>query len=234
MAVDQEERVVDPDAQPDHGRQGGGDVGDADDVAQQPDRRSAPRSGRRRRVMIGIPIATIVPNAKLRMIIAATIPTSSLLSVSGLESSDPIEPAGRHLASRSPARRARPRRGRAWASLRVRSAEPMSQQHRDERGRAVLRELRRALLAEGARRADDVRAASRGPSPAWPIAVLVVRVAVELARRRRGRRSGSCRSAAAGTGRQDVGGPLAVRARQAQVVGRERADATHRPPRRRP
>ena len=43
-------------------------------------------------VMMGIPIATIVPNAKVRMIIAATMPTSSLLSVSGFDSSDPIEP----------------------------------------------------------------------------------------------------------------------------------------------
>ena len=43
-------------------------------------------------VTMGIPIATMVPNARLRMIIASTIPTSSLLSVSGLESSEPIAP----------------------------------------------------------------------------------------------------------------------------------------------
>ena len=43
-------------------------------------------------VMMGMPIATIVPNAKLRMIIAAMMPTSSLLSVFGFDSFAPIEP----------------------------------------------------------------------------------------------------------------------------------------------
>ena len=42
--------------------------------------------------MIGMPMATIDPNASVRMIIATTIPTSSLLSVAGVDSSEPIEP----------------------------------------------------------------------------------------------------------------------------------------------
>ncbi len=41
---------------------------------------------------IGMPIATMLPNARLRMTIATMIPTSSLLSVSGVESSEPMEP----------------------------------------------------------------------------------------------------------------------------------------------
>ena len=41
---------------------------------------------------IGIPIATRVPKVKARMIIAAVRPTTSLLSVSGSESSEPIWP----------------------------------------------------------------------------------------------------------------------------------------------
>ena len=42
--------------------------------------------------MIGIPIATSVPNVKARMIIAATRPIITLLSVLGSESSEPIGP----------------------------------------------------------------------------------------------------------------------------------------------
>ena len=41
---------------------------------------------------IGIPIATRVPKVSARMIIAAVSPTTSLDSVSGSESSVPIEP----------------------------------------------------------------------------------------------------------------------------------------------
>ncbi len=43
-------------------------------------------------VAIGIPIATIVPNANERMSTAAVIPITSLRSVSGSESSLPIGP----------------------------------------------------------------------------------------------------------------------------------------------
>ena len=42
--------------------------------------------------MIGMPMATIDPNARVRMIIATMIPMSSLLSVAGVDSSEPIEP----------------------------------------------------------------------------------------------------------------------------------------------
>ena len=47
--------------------------------------------------MIGRPIATSVPNVKARMIIAATRPITSLLSVAGSESSVPTGPARRDL-----------------------------------------------------------------------------------------------------------------------------------------
>ena len=43
-------------------------------------------------VMIGIPIATIVPKLRVRMSIAATIPMTSLDSVSGVDSSAPTGP----------------------------------------------------------------------------------------------------------------------------------------------
>ena len=75
-------------------------------------------------LMMGMPIATIVPNAKLRMIVAAMIPMSSLLSVSGEESSDPTLPP---TATCMPAFRPGSAASRtAWASLSSRSAAPMS------------------------------------------------------------------------------------------------------------
>ena len=85
---------------------------------------------------MGMPIATIVPKAKLRMIIAAMMPTSSLLSVSGFDSSDPIEPPGRDLHAGAPHRVL----GDVEDLLRLRRGQVGGadvQQHRDERGGAL-------------------------------------------------------------------------------------------------
>ena len=82
MSGDQEQRVVDADAEPDHRRQRRAAGRDGDDVAEQPDHRQRDASPTTA-VMIGIPIATRLPSTKLRMIIAAMMPTISLLSVVG-------------------------------------------------------------------------------------------------------------------------------------------------------
>jgi hypothetical protein len=75
--------------------------------------------------MIGMPMATIEPNARVRMIIAATIPTSSLLSVSGVESSEPIEPPAATWIPRGSAGFSAAS-STAWASSSSRSALEMS------------------------------------------------------------------------------------------------------------
>ncbi len=172
--------------------------------------------------MIGIPMATMVPKARLRMIIATAIPTSSLLSVSGLESSDPIEPPT--AMSVIPAAR--------------RGFEPMSriclglpggqvgradvQQHRDVRDPPVLRQLGGALLAEGARRAHHVRGLGQGAGRGVD-RLLVARVA-QLARIDRE----DDRVLAVLLGRkavgQDVRRGLAAGSRQGEVVRGLRAD----------
>ena len=64
-----------------------------------------------------------LPNARLRMTIATMIPTSSLLSVSGVESSEPIEPPAADLDARRLARASRRRRGPPARLSSSRSAE---------------------------------------------------------------------------------------------------------------
>ena len=77
-------------------------------------------------VTIGMPIATMVPNARLRMIMASTIPTSSLLSVAGFDRSDPTVPPAA-MSVMPAARRGRDAMSRiSWAFSSVRSALPMS------------------------------------------------------------------------------------------------------------
>ena len=85
VAGDDEQRVVDPDAEPDHRRQGRGDARHLDHVLQQADDRE--RAGEAEIAeTIGSTIAVAVPKAKSRMITAAASPIASLTSVSGLES----------------------------------------------------------------------------------------------------------------------------------------------------
>ena len=94
-------------------------------------------------VTIGIPIATIVPNVRVRMIIAATIPITSLDSVSAGDSSVPIGPPA---ATCMPAFTPGSRRVEHALRLLVRQVGGGDvEQDGDEGGLLVLRELRRAL-----------------------------------------------------------------------------------------
>ena len=104
-----------------------------------------------------MPMATIDPNARVRMIIATTIPTSSLLSVAGVDSSEPIEPpAATSIPSGSAGFSAASRT--AWASSSSRSALEMSS---STGMKAVFSSSETyappAVVAERARRADHVR-----------------------------------------------------------------------------
>src|SRR6478609_5734900 len=74
--------------------------------------------------MIGIPIATRLPSTRVRMIIAATMPTTSLISESSVDRVEPTEPPA---ATVMPALVAGAVASTTcWASSGVRSPDPMS------------------------------------------------------------------------------------------------------------
>ena len=96
-------------------------------------------------VMIGIPIATRLPSTRLRITIAAAMPTTSLLSVGSLDSVLPSDPPA---STSMPASRAGSAEEKiSFGQLLVDLAGVHVEQHRDEAGAPVLRQQPRGLAA---------------------------------------------------------------------------------------
>ena len=88
VAGDDEQRVVDADAEAEHDRQVGAIDGTTMIVPKAPTT-ARPENTPRNAVPIGISIAITVPSTKTRTIIAAKMPTASLSLVLGAESCEP-------------------------------------------------------------------------------------------------------------------------------------------------
>ena len=85
VALDDEQRVVDSDAEADHRSERRRDRRDLGQVAEQADQRQSPVITVTSAVAIGSDIATTVPNVNSRMITAIARPIASLDSVAGFE-----------------------------------------------------------------------------------------------------------------------------------------------------